>query len=237
MNILHIISTPASGGAEVYVKDLAKYLSAQGHAMHIAFLSNAADVGRDAEYEKDFLADLHASGVYTYIIGNETRRKSWLGVLRLRNYIKKHDIDILHTHLAYGIVFSVLSKIPVVYTHHTIEQRWNTKVYSIFNQLVDEYVGISEICASALSKYTGKKVTTITNAVSLDKFEGYGRVRAPKDHINIAMIGRLNPEKDYINMFQALTLLDEKVKTQISVSYERTILLTNGAKLLPASYL
>ncbi|WP_228152719.1 hypothetical protein [Acinetobacter indicus] len=40
MNILHIISSPASGGAEVYVKDLAINLSNQGHNLHIAFLSN-----------------------------------------------------------------------------------------------------------------------------------------------------------------------------------------------------
>ncbi|WP_300475209.1 glycosyltransferase family 4 protein [uncultured Psychrobacter sp.] len=217
MNILHVISTPASGGAEVYVKDLAKYLSAQGHVMHIAFLSNAADAGRDAEYEKDFLADLHASGVHTYIIGNETRKKPWLGMLRVRKYIKDNAIDICHTHLAYGIVFSTLSKIPVIYTHHTIEQRWNTKVYSIFNQLVDEYVGISKICASALSKYTGKKVTTITNAVAEDKFSGYVRQRDLNDVVIFAMVGRIDVQKDYLNMLRALNLLDTSVQKRLKV--------------------
>ena len=216
MNILHVISTPASGGAEVYIKDLAENLAKQ-HNVHIMFLSSASDAGRDIEYEARFLEDLQTSGVQTYIIGNETRKKPWLGALRVRAYTKKYDINILHTHLAYGIVFSALSKIPVVYTHHSIVPRWNTKIYSIFNQLVDEYVGISEICASALSKYTGKKVNTIANAVTLDKFEGYVRIRAPKDHINIAMVGRLTAAKDYLNMLQALTLLDKKVKSQISV--------------------
>lgn len=218
MNILHVISTPASGGAEVYVKDLAKFLSKQGHHMHIAFLSNAADAGRDIEYEKDFLKDLEHAGVTTYIIGNETRKKPWLGALRIRRYIKNHSIDIMHTHLPYGIAFSALSKIPVVYTHHTIEPRWNTKIYSLFNKLVDEYVGISEICAAALSKYTGKRVNTIANAVTLDKFDGYTRIRVPKDNINIAMVGRLTPAKDYINLLEALTLLDEKIKKQVFVS-------------------
>lgn len=47
MNILHIISSPASGGTEVYVKDLAINLSNQGHNLHVAFLSNASDIGRD----------------------------------------------------------------------------------------------------------------------------------------------------------------------------------------------
>jgi len=216
MNILHVISVPASGGAEVYVKDLAKYL-AQQHNVHVAFLSSATDAGRDIEYEKEFLKDLELSGVNTYVIGNETRKKPWLGALRVRKYIRKHGIEIMHTHLAYGIIFSALAKIPVVYTHHTIEQRWNTKVYSFFNTLVDEYVGISEVCGAALRKYTGKRVNVIPNAVMLDKFEGYTRIRAPKNNVNIAMIGRLTIEKDYINMLKALSLLDEEVRNQVSV--------------------
>lgn len=65
MNILHIISALASGGAEVYVKDLAKYLSSQGHNLHVAFLSSEKDAGRDTKYEKYFLDDLKSTGVQT----------------------------------------------------------------------------------------------------------------------------------------------------------------------------
>lgn len=219
MNILHVISVAASGGAEVYVKDLAKYLSEQGHTLHIAFLSSAADDNRDLSYEQDFLEDLQLSNVKTYIIGNETRKKPWLGALRIRRYIKNHNIDIMHTHLAYGIAFSVLSQVPVVYTHHNITRRWGKTTYKIFNLLVNEYVGISEICATALQKYTGKKVNTIFNAVSLDKFKGYSRVRTLNNTniINIAMVGALHPQKNYLNMFNALTLLDKEIRDQIIV--------------------
>lgn len=216
MNILHVISVPASGGAEVYVKDLTKYLAKQ-HSVHVAFLSSAIDANRDTEYEADFLNDLKLSGVSSYIIGNETRKKPWLGALRIRAYIKKHNIDIIHTHLAYGIMFSALSRVPVVYTHHSIEPRWGKLTYKVFNELVDEYVGISKICAAALSKYTGKEVNTIANAVALDKFKGYVRTRIPNDHVNIAMVGRLTAAKDYLNMLQALTLLNKNIKEQISV--------------------
>lgn len=218
MNILHVISVAASGGAEVYVKDLAKHLSKQGHTLHVAFLSSAADDNRDLSYEQDFLEDLHSSNVKTYVIGNETRKKPWLGMLRLRKYIKKNKIDICHTHLAYGIVFSALSRVPVVYTHHSIAPRWGASTYKVFNRLVDEYVGISDICAAALREYTGGEVNTIANAVALDKFKGFIRVRDPKDHVNIAMVGRIIALKDYLIMLQALTLLDGDVREQISVS-------------------
>lgn len=219
MNILHVISSPTSGGAEVYVKDLVKYLAQHGHNMHVAFLSSAADAGRDIEYGQDFLNELKVLDIKTYIIGNETRKKPWLGMIRLRKYVKDNDIDICHTHLAYGIVFSALIKVPVVYTHHNITRRWGSITYQVFNKLVDEYVGISKICAAALSEYTGREVNTIFNATSLDKFEGQSRIRVLSNDsiVNVAMVGRLQPQKDYLNMLKALALLDSKVKSQISV--------------------
>lgn len=217
MNILHIISSPASGGAEVYVKDLAKYLATQGHNLHIAFLSNASDIGRDIIYEDSFLNDLKLSGINTYIIGNETRKKPWLGMLRIKQYIYEHNIDICHTHLAYGVFFSFLLMIPVVYTHHTISPRWGKFTYTLFNKIVDEYIGISKTCATALSSYTGRSVNVIMNAVADDKFRGYIRERKIEQVITIAMVGRLNIHKDYLNMLQALSILDNSYKTRIRV--------------------
>ena len=217
MNILHIISSPASGGAEVYVKDLAKCLASQGHKLHVAFLSNASDIGRDIIYEDNFLNDLKLSGINTYIIGNETRKKPWLGMLRVKQYISEHNIDICHTHLAFGIIFTTLSSVPVVYTHHSMEPRWGKFLYQIFNQLVDEYVGISKKCAKALESYTMRNINTIPNAVSEDKFTGYKRIRSPNDIINIVMVGRISEQKDYMNMLIALTLIDKKLKNKFRV--------------------
>lgn len=217
MNILHVISAPASGGAEVYVKDLVKYLSLQGHNMHIAFLSTAADIERDGVYETQFLNDLQASNVHTYVIGNETRKKPWLGALRLRNYITENNIDICHTHLAYGIIFSALARIPIAYTHHSIRPRWNKLTYKIYNSIVDQYIGISKMCADALIDYTGQDVITINNAVSEEKFEGYIRKRTLKDEVIIAMIGRLTIQKDYMNMLRALLLIDNKILERLKI--------------------
>lgn len=216
MNILHVISTPASGGAEVYVKDLAKHLAKQ-HNVHVAFLSSAADAGRNLEYEESFLEDLRFAGVKTYIIGNETRKKPWLGMIRVRKYVKDNNIDIYHTHLAYGIVFSSLLNIPTLYTHHSIEPRWGRITYLAFNKLIDEYIGISEKCASALESYTNRRVTTINNAVSKDKFDGYVRVRSYNDIVKIAMVGRLTAQKDYYTMSTALTLIDTNIRQRIKV--------------------
>ena len=217
MNILHIISAPASGGAEVYVKDLAKYLSKQGHVLHVAFLSTASDANRDLDYEQQFLDDLKLSSIETFFIGNETRKKPWLGILRVRKYVKENNIDICHTHLAYGILFSALNQVPIAYTHHSIRPRWNKLTYKLFDTIVNEYIGISDMCADALAKYTNREVITITNAVSQDKFEGYVRKRTLKDTIYIAMVGRLTVQKDYMTMLRALSLLDKKIQSRVKV--------------------
>lgn len=217
MNILHFISSPASGGAEVYVKDLAEFLSKQGHNVHIVFLSSATDIGRNTEYEEKFLNDLKVAGVKTHVVGNNARKKPWLGALSIKKYVLENKIDIYHTHLAFGIIFSALLSTPVIYTHHSMEPRWGKFLYYIFNKLVDEYVGISKKCAIALQSYTGRNINTIANAVSGEKFIGYKRVRIPNNIINIAMVGRITLQKDYMNMLAALNLLDGTLKGKLKV--------------------
>lgn len=217
MNILHIISAPASGGAEVYVKDLAKQLASQGHSLHIAFVSKSKDIGRDPSYEDEYLNELHTSGIKSYFIGHECRVKPWLGILRINKYLKENDIDICHSHLAYGVAFSSLNKTPLVYTYHQSTMRWNKTTFRILNLLIDEYVGISKICTQDLSSFTNRHVTQINNAVSFSKFKDYTRIREIKGNINICMVGRIVPAKDYLNMLEAINLLDADMKSRIHI--------------------
>lgn len=220
MNILHILTGPGSGGAEVYVKDLTKTLADRGHNVHVAFVGNAEELNRDLNYEKDFLESLHKSGVQVHFIGNNSRFLPWKGIFKVNKYVRDYDIDVCHTHLAYGIIFSILSKAPVVYTHHQHRARWPKPMYKLFNLIVDSYIGISDNCASALRDYTGgKKVNTIFNAVSLDKFNGYSFQRKydKSKIVNISMVGRLSDQKDYENMIKALSLLPRNTLNRINV--------------------
>ena len=138
-------------------------------------------------------------------------------MLRIKQYIYEHNIDICHTHLAFGILFTALSSVPTVYTHHSMEPRWRKFLYQVFNRLVDEYVGISTKCAQALKSYTGRNINIIPNAVSEEKFIGYKKIRESKNAINIVMVGRITEQKDYMNMLIALTLIDKKLKNKFRV--------------------
>lgn len=227
MNILHIISAPASGGAEVYVKDLAKTLSDRGHKLYIVFVNHALEVQRDAKYEQSFLKDLCKYNISYMFLGNRLKKNPILASIKLKKYIKRHSIDICHAHLTYGVLFSILLRIPIVFTQHSIKPRLNRSFYPIFNKLITQYVGISQICSDSLVGYTGREVFTINNGVSPEKFKDLNRYRSlPDDKIIIAMVGRFVIQKDYLNALTALTLLNNndlnKIKLRIAGEGEKT---------------
>ena len=123
MKILHVISAPAAGGVEVYIKDLAKAMTKNGHVVHIGFLDHAEDLGRSVEFEKNFLNELRVSGIQYFFIGHEARRFPWLGMIRVRRYVEQSEIEIYHAHLTYGIAFGAFVSVPRIYTHHSYKMR------------------------------------------------------------------------------------------------------------------
>ncbi|BBI65068.1 hypothetical protein HSBAA_63740 [Vreelandella sulfidaeris] len=66
---MHVISSAAAGGAEIYVKDLSKSMSAKGHSVFVVLLDRASESGRDAEFEASFLAELTQYGVEYGFLG------------------------------------------------------------------------------------------------------------------------------------------------------------------------
>src|SRR5690554_3131293 len=219
MRIMHVISSPAAGGAEVYVKDLAKRLAKHGHDVTIAFLSSAKDTGRSEHYEKVFLGDLDASGVNWEFIGNECRKKPWRGIRRIRSIAQKYRIEIYHTHLPFGVIFGLGLGCYKVYTHHSIEPRLNWLTYRIFGQLIDRYVGISRTCAEKLSDYTGRVVTPILNGVDVGKFATVDKKKPSNDGVISAIaVGRIYPQKGYYFLGEIIRLLPPEVRSRIRVS-------------------
>lgn len=221
MRILHVISSPASGGAEVYVKDLVLEMKAKGYYVAIAFLNRAIEVGRSQEYEDQFLSELQVADIPYFFIGYEARKKPWLGVLRVRKYVKDNNINIYHSHLPYGVVFAALLRVPCIYTHHTITARLNKFQYFIFNKIVDCYIGISKKCTEKLTEYTGRSVITIRNGVSFSKIYKKEFLRN-RDIVNAISVGRIQPQKNYFGMVDIVSMLPEKIlsKFQLKIAGE-----------------
>ena len=217
MKIAHFISAPASGGVEVFIKDLSISLTKSGVSVVIIFLSTAKDAGRDESFERKYLQELGSHGVDYFFIGNECRKNIIKGVYRLNKVIRDSNIDVLHSHMPYGVLFSLFKTVPVIYTHHSIEARLNKTTYFLFNLIIDKYVGISDICSESLKKSTGENVTTIRNSVDFNKFNNFIRLRSKADQYTILMVGRISEQKDYLTMIEAISKLPKRILDIIEV--------------------
>lgn len=218
MKVAHVISAPAAGGAEVYVKDLVKYLSSYDCEAHVIFLSAASDIGRSQEFEKTFLEELRGYGIPVFFLGHKCRKNVLLGALKVRQYCLENSIDVYHSHLLYGLAFGVfLNNISRVYTHHSVKPRLNKAAYRLLNFFVEYYVGISQICTHALASQTNRAVSLILNGVDERKLIQRRRARLTDNKIKAVSIGRVTEQKDYYFLVESVKLLPKTIRDKLCV--------------------
>ena len=217
MRILHFISSPAAGGAETYVRDLSILMRSKGHDVHVVFLESAAESGRDLAFEKTFLESLSAKSISYAFIGTESRRKPWLGGLRLRKVVNAFQADVVHCHLYYALLFSFfLFKTPVLYTHHNIKLGLPRSFYRIFDLKVKAYIGICSACKKQLEGGRARSVVLINNAVSKQRIPVRSNAnRSSESKVTCVFVGRLGEQKNLTLLmaaFARLQNLDVKLK-------------------------
>jgi glycosyltransferase involved in cell wall biosynthesis len=210
LNIIHCISAPAAGGAEIYVKDLAISMVGIGHKVHICFLSHASEVGRDIEFEKKFLDDLRDNHISFSFIGNKARKNPFFGFMKLRGLVKDFKADILHCHLYYMVIFSLgIKKTRVIYTHHNIKLNAHPFIYKLLNLRVSTYIGICSKCTDLLKTVTKKDVVRIDNAVNESKIIKQSASVSKSKSIKVVMVGGLAEQKNYFLMLKAINHLKD----------------------------
>src|SRR5690606_34126341 len=114
------LASPGPGGAEMLVRNLCAEFGRQGHACHVLFMSDAASVGNPAAFEQDFLASLEETGSSHEIMAPRSFGSVLQATQLLRKSVRRFRPDILHIHLARGLMCWSLSgmSLPTVYTHH-----------------------------------------------------------------------------------------------------------------------
>lgn len=221
MRILHIISSLASGGAEVYVRDLAKQMVQDGHEVCIGYISDAKSIRRSSEYEDDFKSQLKKTKVQWIEIGHDCRTRVWRGGVRIHKIVADFKPDVIHSHLYYGLIFKALAfvNVPTVYTHHNHYLGKGKYLYPIFNRIVSCFIGISRDCTISLQSVGAKAVTTIYNGVSVERLLIKEKYNDKNDHINIQAVGTLGAQKNFELLISALeNLLKRRTKLRNLVS-------------------
>lgn len=219
MNILHIISAPAAGGAEIYVKDLAKALVKAGNTVHIGFLNHAVEIGRSPEFEIAFLKELSSLGIPYFFLPVGTRVRIWRGMKYVQRYIAENNIEVFHSHLTYGIVCGALASVPRVYTHHNIKMRLNRILFSIVSSFVDELIGISKSCTEALAKYSSRSVTTIFNGIDPDRIDK--RALTPRslgEKVRCIAVGQICAQKNFELLVEAVALVPTNTRERLVIA-------------------
>jgi len=218
VKVLHFISAPAAGGAEMYIKDLATNLLSQGHSVHIGFLGKASDTGRSISFEKAFLAELRSAGVKYFFVGHNSRLFPWTGALRVRRYVLRENIDIYHSHLTYGIVFGALIRIPRVYTHHNAKMRVNRHFFKVLIRWIDRLVAISDVCGELLTEYAECSVTVIRNGVNIGKISQKAIVfDSSEPTIRCVAVGGITKQKNYNLLVSAIKCIPESVRSRFTI--------------------
>jgi glycosyltransferase involved in cell wall biosynthesis len=213
MKVIHIIAAPAAGGAEVYVKDLVLNSMKSGMTPFLLFASHAKDIGRCEKYEAKFLTELTDNGIGFTFLPVGSRRNAFKGSMALRQLLKIINPDIIHSHLLTGVVHKLLSfsSIPLIYTHHNSVINTNPYLFAFLLKFCDGHIGISKICSNVLEKYlkVNKKVTTIFNAVDLNRLSiSDGKVLVG-EQINLLAVGSLTAQKNYPLVINAIKRIRE----------------------------
>ncbi len=189
----------------MYVRDLSKEMVRRGHSVTIAFVSSASACGRSLDFESDFKRSLSDYGIAQFELGHSCRTYPWLGGWRLRRLVREWQADIIHSHLYYGLIFKLFSRLEIrtIYTHHSMRLRKGKWLYPLFNSIVDSYIGISKDCASELTKAGARNVTVIYNGVDRNRITSSTGGRTGKK-FRLVAVGRLVEEKNYSLLLQAI---------------------------------
>jgi len=153
---------------------------------------------------------------------------------RLASFLRREQIDIVHSHLFYGSLFaSPIAKacgVPVVLETPHLSEPWRQgwKSYFIVDRLVgrcvDYYIAVSHANAQYLVSSKGlplRKVKVIQNGCDLGRFEAIGQDHTARESERdlrnelgfgrndpiLVVIGRLEPQKGHSVMLQALAVL------------------------------
>ena len=213
INILHTIDTTGPGGAESVFLQLIHGLDKE------RFRSFAAIPG------KGWVYDRLVKGGLTPMFINASGSFSVRYLLQLIDIIRRHDIDIIQSHLfgsnVYCSLAGMICRRPVISTFHgfvdaekrdrflkikfSLINRGSKKIVFVSEQLRKHYLGMHGLNEG--------KAVTIHNGVDLAAYSrsGRGEIRKElglgRDHVLIGSIGNIRPAKGYDHLLRAASLI------------------------------
>lgn len=219
MNILHVITSLETGGAEHIVVELANGLAARGHRVDIAVFNGV---------ETPFYRLLSPS-VTVHRLGHGTYNP--LYIFKLARLMRRYDL--VHTHNSspqlFAAIAALLCPVRLVSTEHNTTNRkrnwkWYAPIESWMYGRYDHVVCISNIAEDKLREYIGgawldtgskkyKCISTINNGVNVgaihDAESAPALIEAKGCRKAVVMVAGFRPQKDQGTIVRAMSLLDK----------------------------
>lgn len=208
--VMHLINSFSLAGAEKLVLDIVKNNPNNDVEYHICALAK----GNSYNY---FKTELETSNIHFHCfdkIPNKDRIKT---LFKVRNYLKKEKIDIIHTHCQspdfFGKVSSLfLNKKRFTTIHNS--KGYSKRTESVLGKFTTKYIAISEKIRQYMISDLNipvKKIELINNGIDISAFkptikDDYDK----KNKFNIIMIGRIQKQKGYLEMVKAINELKNK---------------------------
>lgn len=230
MKVLQVINQLEPGGAEILVRDLSIEMSDKGVDISIYLLKST-----NSDLEKD----LKDKEIRCYF-GVKGSPRSMRQVIALASHLKKHNYDVVHSHLFPSQLWLPLAcKIArvsprLICTEHNTYYRRREKWYY---KLLDKYlfkrydfvVGVSQKASESLENYMpflNRKIHTILNGVPLAKFKNANSNTNSKFFNNdfpiVVSVGRLHPQKNFPVLIEAMSQLSKINLIIVGDGKERT---------------
>lgn len=217
MKILLVIIGLGMGGAEHVVSNLADELTKLGHKVKIAYLTGEVLVSpKNPDVE---LISIEMKGAKDFA-------KAYI---KLRGLVKKFKPDVVHSHMLHANIISRLLRLSIhipniVSTAHNVDE--GGKIPMLAYRLTDRLSNIStNVSEQAVGEFIKKgavkagRMIAIPNGINTNEFYFDYSFRKEKraelfveDKKLILCVGRLDKQKDYPNLFSAVSLLKDKRK-------------------------
>lgn len=218
MKICHIITTFEMGGAQLstlrLLKELSKTLNYEIFLIH----------GEGGPLEKEFYS---LSGIRIIKISSLKREINpaldFLSFIRIFQLLKKHKIDLVHTHCSkpsfLGRMASILSKIKTLHTYHGFGHEFyfhpaSKKIFLFCERILNYFSdAIIFVCSHNLKKSLKLKLSLPKNSYVVPdflNFEEYKKERKTFKNIRIGSILSFKEQKNPFKIVEIFQMIQKK---------------------------
>jgi len=159
-------------------------------------------------------ADIAVEGAWIGGLDTNGFRKT---LFSLSRFIRRHQIDIIHTHNPkphlFGVLASVLTGVPVVHTKHgrnypgNAKRVWLNRQLARFTKKVVAVSGAAADVARKIERVSAGKLMVILNGIDTTKFAPASDHRSKAPNVTVGTVGRLSTEKNYTMLVRAFARL------------------------------